>query len=139
MILAVLLALSAFAPAPARPLQIESLLVAGQRLARSWKTHDFRALAAGTGELQLVLPGSAASAPLGAEQAAVLLRGFTDGAEELTVEVQVARDVDRDRAYVEVQRVFRIRGAAGRRVQTIYFALRRQGLGYRLTEVRVIS
>ena len=126
-------------PAVAPAMQVESLLVAGQRLARAWARHDFDTVVAGATDLTLDLPGAPSSAPLRPDQAAVLLRGFTDGTDEISVEVQVARDVNRDRAYVEVQRVFVVRGAAGRRIQTIYFALRRQGSGYRLTEVRILS
>jgi len=73
-----------------------------------------------------------------AGQAAELLRGFTAGTQEVAVDVVVARDVDRERAYVEVQRVFTVRGTDARRAQTIYFGLRRAGSGYRLYEVRIV-
>ena len=133
----VALGLSARAHAPHH--QVDSLTSAAQRLAQAWSRHDFATLTRGAGDILLLLPGGAGTASLRAEQAAEVLRGFTEGTAEVAVELVVARDVDQDRAYVEVQRVFTMRGTAGRRTQTIYFGLRRQGFGYRLHEVRIVG
>jgi len=119
--------------------QVESLLVAAQRAARDWSRHDFEHLVAQSGGILLSLPGSAPSAPLQPAQAALLLHGFADGAEEIEVEVVVARNVDRDRAYVEARRTFTARGGTTRRTHTIYFGLRRDGASYRLAEIRVVA
>lgn len=86
----------------------------------------------------LQLPGTNPSAPLRTAQAAVLLRAFVEGTTETEVEVLVARNVDADRAYVEVQRVFTLRGATTRRTQTLYLGLRRLGAGFRVAEVRIV-
>lgn len=119
--------------------QAESLMAAGDRLARAWARHDFDALTAGATDVLVLLPGAAGPSALRAGQAAELLRGFTAGAQEAAVDVVVARDVDQQRAYVEVQRVFTVRGTDARRAQTIYFGLRRTGSGYRLYEVRIVA
>ncbi len=141
---AVLVSLAAFAGQPAtrafpgQAVQVESLVVVGQRLARAWANHDFGGLTQGATDVLLLLPGAAGPSALRAGQAAELLRGFTSGIQEVAVDVVVARDVDRQRAYVEVQRVFTVRGTDARRAQTIYFGLRRVGSGYRLYEVRIV-
>lgn len=141
--LALGMAVSVHEPPPFRSValpaqQVESLVVAGQRLAQAWARHDFETLTGTGGDVLLLLPGATGPSSLRAAQAAQLLRGFTAGADEVAVEVVVARDVDRERAYVEVQRVFVVRGTTGRRSQTIYFGLRRHGAGYRLYEVRIV-
>jgi hypothetical protein len=125
-------------PLPEQVVQVESLVVVGQRLARAWANHDFGGLTLGATDVLLLLPGAAGPSALRAGQAAELLRGFTAGTQEVAVDVVVARDVDRERAYVEVQRVFTVRGTDARRAQTIYFGLRRAGSGYRLYEVRIV-
>lgn len=126
------------AMAGARSVQVESLLVAAQRAARDWATHDFEDLVARSGGILLSLPGSAPSAPLQPAQAALLLHAFADGAEELSVEVVVARNVDRNRAYVEARRTFTPRGGTVRHTHTVYFGLRLDGVSYRLAEIRVV-
>lgn len=131
-----MLALQAAGPLPP---QLDSLTAVGRRLTQAWARHDFTTLTRGSGDILILLPGASGAAALRAEQAAEMLRGFTAGAHELAVEMVVARDVDRDRAYVEVERVFMVRGTAARHRQTVYFGLRRHGEGYRLYEVRIVS
>lgn len=118
--------------------QAESLMVAAHRAARAWARHDFEELVARSDGILLSLPGSDPSAPLRPAQAALLLHAFADGAEEVEVEVVVARNVDRDRAYVEARRTFTVRGTTTRGAQTIYLGLRLDGTSYRLSEVRVV-
>lgn len=125
--------------APARPgFQVESLLVAAHRAARAWFHHEFAALLVRSDQVVLHLPRSDPSAPVGASQAEELLRAFADGAEEVEVDVMVARNLDPDRAYVEARRVFVVRGTTARRTQTVYFGMRRDGASYRVAEIRVI-
>ncbi len=120
--------------------QIDSLMATGQRITAAWSRHDFEALTReGAGEILLVLPGGAAPSPLKQRQAAELLRGFTDGAVEAAAQLRVARAVDRDRAYIEMERVFSVRGTPGRKAQTVLFGLRRTGSGYRIYEVRILQ
>lgn len=118
--------------------QVESLLVAAQRAAQAWARHDFEELVARSDGILLSLPGSDPSAPLQPAQAALLLHAFADGAAEVEVEVVVARNVDRDRGYVEARRTFTVRGTTTRRTQTVYLGLRLDGASYRLTELRIV-
>jgi len=122
----------------AAPLQVDSLLAAAERVATAWRHHDFAAVVAGAGAVALHLPGTDPSAPLRPAQAAELLRAFADGAEEVEVSVAVARNVDRDRAYVELRRVFSVRGTTSRRMEIVYVSLRRTGAGFRVSEIRVV-
>jgi hypothetical protein len=148
MITAVLLAAAAaLAPTPLRAcasarlptgLQMDSLLVAAQRAARAWRRHDFAALFTAEGEVRLQLPGTAPTGPLRAAQAAELLRAFAGGATEESAEVAVVRRVDPDRAYVEVERRFTVRGTSAWRSQTVYLGMRWEGSGYRVVEIRVV-
>jgi len=125
------------APDPLQP-QMDSLLAAAQRAARHWRDHDFQRMVEGGGPVALSLPGVTPSAPLRPSQAAELLRAFSDGAREVEVEVTVARAVDRDRAYVEVQRTFTPAGSTVPATQTVYLSLRRSGAGFEVAEVRVV-
>jgi hypothetical protein len=122
----------------AQSAESDSLVAAARRAARAWRAHDFEGLLAGATTVQVQLPGAEPSAPLRVAQVVELLRTFTEGAEELDVEVQVARVVDGDRAYVEIQRVFRVRGTEARRAQTMYVGLRRVGAAFRASEIRVV-
>jgi hypothetical protein len=137
-LVAVVLGMTLEAPPPASgPAQMDSLLSAAQRAAHAWRAHDFEGMLAG-GPVTLTLPGVTPSAPLRASQAAELLRAFAGGARELEVEVTVARAVDRDRAYVEVSRVFVAPGSRAATRQTVYLGLRREGARFVVAEVRVV-
>ena len=118
--------------------QADSLLDAARRAADRWLHHDFTGLV-GRGEAIMVhLPGAEPSSPLRPSQAAALLRTFTDGAQELGVTVEVARNVQPDRAYVEAQRVYQLEGTEVQHTQTIYFGFRKVADSYRLVEVRAL-
>jgi len=125
-------------PARAEAGQMDSLLAAAQRAARHWRHHDFQGMVSGSGTVTLSLPGANPTAPLRPAQAAELLRAFSEGASEVEVEVVVARAVDRDRGYVEVQRTFTPAGSAVAATQTVYLGLRRRGGGFDVAEVRVV-
>ncbi|HXY68379.1 MAG TPA: hypothetical protein VEH62_02955 [Gemmatimonadales bacterium] len=118
--------------------QSDSLMVAAQRAAAQWTAHEFTALV-GSGEAVMVhLPGAEPSSPLRPAQAAALLGSFAEGTRELDLVVLVVRKVDPDRAYVEAQRVFEVRGTDVRHAQTLYFGFRRVGAAYHLVEVRAL-
>ncbi len=124
----------AVAPAP----QADSLLAVARRAADQWVRHDFAGLV-GTGSAVMVhLPGAEPSSPLRPTQAAELLRAFAEGTREIEVTIQVARNVEPDRAYVEAQRVYEARGTGLRRSQALYFGFRRTGTSYRLVEIRAL-
>ncbi|MBI4542865.1 MAG: hypothetical protein HY705_07535 [Gemmatimonadetes bacterium] len=118
--------------------QVESLLVAARRAVQAWARHDFAELVGRSASIVLHLPGAEPSTALRPAQAAELLHAFADGVAETGVEVVVARAVDGERAYVEAQRVFVVRGTEAGRTQTIYLGMRRQGASYEVTEIRVV-
>lgn len=118
--------------------QTDSLLVAAHRAVALWMQHDFGSLV-GSGEAIMVhLPGAEPSSPLRPTQAAALLRTFTEGARELDLTVLVVRNVDPDRAYVEAQRTYQVRGTSVQHSQALYFGFRRVGHAYRLVEIRAL-
>lgn len=117
--------------------QADSLMVAARRATAQWMAHDFTALVGGEA-VMVHLPGAEPSSPLRPAQAAELLRSFAAGTREVDLVVQVVRDVDPDRAYVEAQRVFQARGTGDRHSQTLYFGFRRVGSSYHLVEVRAL-
>ena len=89
-----------------------------------------------TGDLPFI-PAPPAEAPRSADQAE-LLRAFAGGATEESAEVAVVRRVDPDRAYVEVERRFTVRGTSAWRSQTVYLGMRLEGSSYRVVEIRVV-
>jgi hypothetical protein len=116
----------------------DSLVSAAQRAARAWRAHDFGALLAGSREISLHLPGADPSQPVRAAQATELLRTFAGQSQELELEVEVARHVDSSRAYVEMHRTYQMRPGAEQRAETLYLGLRREGLAYRVSEIRIV-
>jgi hypothetical protein len=118
--------------------QTDSLMVAARRAVAQWTAHDFTSLVGGGEAVMVHLPGAEPSSPLRPSQAAELLRGFADGTREIDLVVLVVRDVDPDRAYVEAQRSFQVRGTDVRHTQTLYFGYRRVGKSYRLVEIRAL-
>lgn len=128
----------ALAAGPSHRSQADSLMTAARRAAAQWMAHEFAGLV-GSGEAVMVhLPGAEPSSPLRPVQAVELLRSFTRDARELDLAVLVVRNVDPDRAYVEAQRVYEVRGTEVRHTQTLYFGFRRLGGSYRLVEIRAL-
>jgi hypothetical protein len=118
--------------------QADSPMTAARRAAAQWMAHDFTGLVGGGEAVMVHLPGAEPSSPLRPVQAAELLRSFTRDARELDLVVLVVRNVDPDRAYVEAQRVYEVRGTEVRHTQTLYFGFRRVGSSYRLVEIRAL-
>lgn len=133
----VVVLLTAFASAPLSAQSADSLLVAAQRIARTWQRHDFGQMLGAGADISVVLPGRQRSAPLEPAQAAELLRGYVEGAHEESSEVVVVRTVSETRAYVEVERIFAPRGTAILQQNTIFVELRRTGAGFHVVEVRI--
>jgi hypothetical protein len=84
----------------------DSLIASAQRAARAWRGHDFDGLLEGSRAVSLHLPGADPSQALRPGQASALLKAFAGTAREIEVEVEVARNVDSLRAYVEIRRTF---------------------------------
>jgi len=122
----------------AAPRQEDPLMEAARRAARAWQRHDFAALVAGSPGVLVRLGGAEPSAPLPPAQAALTLRAFAGGAEELETEVVAVREVDAGRGYAELQRTFVAKGTSARRAQTLYLEWRRAGRVHHLVEVRVV-
>jgi hypothetical protein len=116
----------------------DSLIACAQRTARAWRAHDYAGLLEGSRAVSVHLPGADPSAPLRPSQATELLRTFVGAAREIQVEVEVARDVDSARAYVEIRRTFVTRLGAEPRAETLYVGMRRAGRGYAVSEIRVV-
>jgi len=126
------------AAAPAAGRQSDSLMVVARLAASQWMAHQFASLVGGGEAVMVHLPGAEPSSPLRPAQAAELLRAFADGTREVDLIVQVVRSVDPDRAYVEAQRIYEVRGTGVRHSQTLYFGFRRVGTAYRLVEIRAL-
>jgi hypothetical protein len=128
----------ALAVGPAHLGQADSLMVAARRATARWMAHEFAGLVSGGEAVMVHLPGAEPSSPLRPAQAAELLRAFAEGTRELDLTVQMVRNVEPDRAYVEAQRIFQVRGTEVRHSQTLYFGFRRVGTSYRLVEIRAL-
>ena len=116
----------------------DSLIAAAQRAAGHWRAHDFVAMVAGARQLEVHLPGTDPSSPVGRAQAVELLKAFVGPSREIEVEVEVARSVKPGRGYVELRRTFVMRPGAERRTQVVYLTLRIAGSTYRVAGVRVV-
>ncbi len=125
-------------PAPPAGQHADSLMVAAQRAVTLWRRHDFTGLVSSGEAIMVHLPGAEPSSALRPSQAAELLRTFADGTQELDLSLLVARNVDPDRAYVEVQRVYRMRGTTDEHTETLYFGFQRVRESYHLVEVRAL-
>ena len=142
LVAALIVLLSAGSPIALAPVlsaqTADSIFAAAQRAAHAWRAHDFDGLLEHCPAVALHLPGADPSAPLPSAQAAELLRAFAGTAREVSVAVEVARDVDSLRAYAEVRRVYLVRRGSEPRTQTLYLGLRRSGEGYAVAEIRLV-
>jgi hypothetical protein len=119
-------------------------LLAGQdvaqridRLRASWVRQDAAGVLEGAPRVVVQLPGEAATAPLGAEQASrALARLFVD-ATEVGLEVKTVRRVSGETVYAEMNRQFRVRGSEGTVEQQVFAAFRLEDGRWRLTELRI--
>ncbi|HJR65400.1 MAG TPA: hypothetical protein VJ802_03150 [Gemmatimonadaceae bacterium] len=112
-------------------------LAAIARLQESWSRQDAAGVVAGATRVVIQLPGEAATAPLGGEQAArALARLFRDATEE-GLEVDAVRTLGTETVYAEMRRRFRVRGSEGTVVQRVFAAFRSEGGQWRLIELRI--
>lgn len=107
------------------------------RLRASWSRQDAAGILAGTARVVVQLPGEAATAPLGSEQAArALARLFVD-ATEIALEVDAVRPLGNETVYAEMRRRFRVRGSEGTVEQRVFAAFRADSGRWRLVELRI--
>jgi hypothetical protein len=107
------------------------------RLRASWMRQDAAGVLARAPRVVVQLPGEAATAPLGAEQASrALARLFVD-ATEVALEVKTVRRVSSETVYADMTRRFRVRGSEGAVEQQVFAAFRLEEGRWRLTELRI--
>jgi hypothetical protein len=135
-----LMALALLVPASSVAAQErDSGLAAAAEQARSaWLAHNAAGLVAGSPRLLIQLPGADPSAALGPAQAAALLTDFLASAQEVETVVRAARRVEPGRAYVELQRRYRVAGTQEVRTQSLLLGYRRARSGWMLVELRVV-
>jgi hypothetical protein len=108
-----------------------------ERLRASWSRQDAAAVLEGSTRVVVQLPGEAATAPLGAEQASrALARLFVD-VTEVALEVKATRRVSGETVYAEMKRRFRVRGSEGTVEQQVFAAFRLEEGRWRLVELRI--
>jgi hypothetical protein len=136
--LLILLALAL--PVSVRAQQADAGLdAAAEQARRAWFRHNAAALVADSPRLLVQLPGADPSAALGPEQAAALLSDFFSSAQEVQTVVRAARETEPGRAYVELQRRYRVSGTQEVRVQGLLLGYRKTRNGWSLVELRVVS
>ena len=107
------------------------------RLRESWSRQDAAAIVAGATRLVVQLPGEPATAPLGADQAALALARLFRDATEVGLEVDGVRTLGNASVYAEMRRRFRVRGSDGSVVQRVFAAFRLESGEWRLAELRI--
>jgi hypothetical protein len=115
------------------------LLAAAGQARDAWFAHDAARLVAGSPRLLVQLPGADPSAALPAPQAAALLADFLASAQEVETVVRAAREVERGRGYVELQRRYRVAGTQEIRTQSLLLGYRLERTGWSLVELRVVG
>ena len=103
----------------------------------AWSRQDADRLVAGGARIQLQLPGADPSAPVGARQAARLLRSLFDRSSEVETLVSDVRQAGEGLGYVELRRGYRTVGTQQPRHQVILLSYRWDGGAWALTELRV--
>lgn len=136
LLLAAALTLMGVAPAAA-----QDLGPVLQRVASAWHKADARAVAALGAEagISLDVDGSTVG-PLGARQAAAVLRRVFDDRESISAARRVTRTVGGDpaRAFGEITWTTRARGTTIPERATIFVAFVREGEAWRITEIRLM-
>jgi uncharacterized membrane protein len=115
------------------------LEAAAERARAAWADHDVAALVADSPRLLVQLPGTDPSVALGPDQAAALLDDFLARANEVETTVKAAREVERGRGYVELDRKYRVEGTQEVRTQSLLLGYRESRSGWVLIELRVVG
>jgi uncharacterized protein (TIGR02246 family) len=134
----VLVAFAALASAPAAAQDPGPTL---QRMASAWHKGDARSVAAlgATDGISLDVDGSTVG-PLGARQAAAVLRRVFDDSESVSASPRVSRTVGGDpaRAFGEITWTTRSRGTTIPERATLFVAFVREDDAWRITEIRLM-
>jgi hypothetical protein len=104
--------------------------------AAAWLGHNPEALVGQSPTVVLEIPGANPSAPVGAAQAAELLRRYLRPAIERGVVVRATREVAPGSGFVELDRTYAVSGTTDVRRETIYLRFHQSGGTWRLTELR---
>jgi hypothetical protein len=107
------------------------------RVRAAWTRQDAAGVVEGSTRVVVQLPGSAATVPLSAEQAARALDRLFADATEVSLEVDAVRTLGNESVYAEMRRRFRVRGSEGTVVQRVFAAFRLDGGRWRLVELRI--
>ncbi|HSJ31294.1 MAG TPA: DUF4440 domain-containing protein [Longimicrobiales bacterium] len=125
----------------ARPVLAQDLRPALQRVASSWHKGDAAAVSrlAADGGISLDVDGSTVG-PLGARQAAAVLRRVFDDRESISAAPKVSRTIGGDpaRAFGEITWTTRARGTTIPERATLFVAFVREGDAWRITEIRLM-
>ena len=126
---------------PARAQAPGDLTAAGESARAAWEKRDFGALIGSGTRIQLRLPGADPSAAVGQAQAVALLRAYVRGTLEVELQVESAKEVGPDRAFVELRRRYRVEGTDEVRTEGVLLGYRRAkgDGGWRLAELRVAA
>lgn len=117
------------------------LSAAGESARAAWEKRDFDALLGSSTRIQLRLPGADPSTAVGQAQAVALLQAYVRGTREVELQVESAKEVGPDRAFVELRRRYRVDGTDEVRAEGVLLGYRRArgGGGWRLAELRVAA
>jgi hypothetical protein len=111
--------------------------VAVERARAAWIEHDVQALIVGSDTVRLRIPEVTVSASLQPEQAARLLDGYLDPAQERSFELVGVRRMADDHAYAEIARCYVVKGTEEELGETVFLGFRYLDGAWRLREVRV--
>jgi hypothetical protein len=128
------LLLLTLAPGVAAQDALDSAVVRAQE---AFRQHDVDALVETSDTVRLNIPGTATAASLRPGQAARLLSGYLDPAQERSLELVGLRRLADDHAYAELARSYVVKGTSEERVERVFLGFRKLSGAWRLREVRV--
>ena len=124
------------------PAAAQELGPAMNRLVQAWQRADVGALSelAAASGISLSLEGQRVG-PLQPRQATSALRRVFEQRETISARLGMAKEVGGEppRAFVEIAWITRTRGTTIPEETTVFFALEREGDGWRITEIRLIQ
>ncbi|HEU5186282.1 MAG TPA: hypothetical protein VFU01_17035 [Gemmatimonadaceae bacterium] len=107
------------------------------RIRAAWSRQDAAAVVAGATRIVIQLPGEAATAPLGTDQAARAIERLFKDATEVALVLDEIRPLGQETVYAEMRRRFRVRGSDAVVEQRVFAAFRLDEGRWRLAELRI--